>query len=1443
MNEQLTVKGKSGHTNTMDERGENSVFNEVGEVFDRADSLVHGLEAIGNKLKQSSKESEEEKRRSEEEKKKTEEKIRKELENTAKNRKSVPDTQEQKLTELTAKLSKEDQALYKQIFQGIPDPAKRENLLRSIQARVQEKNVADTSTETTELKADDVSSEDGLQVYLEKKVTAQIDSLKRKALEHIRNEGGDLKTLETLSLDIDNAFSNGTYKLREKAKKGEWDSVVAHLKQLEHDTAIRLAHFDRSDQSEQEVTDDISNQEGTKDVIDQGELARELLEAEVKQHVAVAADRFRKGEGKISQTDDLETQDQSNVDPQASEIPNMPESEHQETKSMDTSSVEAPIEESEDFIRVTEPKGKLHIDPDIVYSNAGLTREEDPIRIKRAEEILKTKFSEEQEKAVLNAHYYGVSEDGKDAFDKSKSVYNYSVADLRHKYKILEDAGFNKDQIRKLMEYGITGTATEASSATSQLDAMLGTSSYVSNGEFPYSDHTSSERIGRKSYERYGGMDEYYDSNNLERQAQEIYAAQKGRTIVDDVGIYEDEYAYVDNSSAPSSFLYGELDDPQTFSIKGFNKRLFGEMHRLYKNSRQVPSHVKDETDSVLKRLGSGLQRLKAFQEQRDQVEQELTALRDQYWLSNGSREIKAKLSEGEKRLIALENQFKAMARPLLNELGGATQNVAPYASRIADEGHALDTEQIGGGGVGDAGDGGWDDGRGGNGRRGDGGGNGGSEERGGNVENGRGGDRNGEGEPPQRLDRLRGRGEGEDSEEDPFGRSVRSIEDVGHFMELVTAEFKYKIMAAVYRGSDNSVITEEELLKGVPDDSTKEMLKENNRLYAYKVSQGEYARDYENLTTKPNEQGKNKVLMLTKDEIIDKDLIDERTIRLILEVRQNEHTPAITERNRDKIKAWIGTRPRGQNPNDYWEGVSLVRPEEFMNWIRNYWTIVHGDDPDNPNMNFFSEIVVNHPDQRGQVNAGQMHKNAGAFLRSRFLTDPATGELRVYESLKDQIINEVWVPSGERNKEIFYKKVMHSDEELPKQFANQIAGDNLMAKTAAGGKNTMEMFFTLPEKFRVDFHPITGEPIAENKREDDIGFGSGMLLAYEIYYNISDFEGLKKLLGPDASLFNRDFITRAVLERMGSEIPENLNDPVRDEKGNTILVPDENGKMIVKNYYKLAQEYLIVRDEKENGTVVDENLYDENSQVKTTDKEALRRWIVHMNPYSPPQKDDTMLAVIRKVIENQMQEIVGIEKSASASGLAEFHAYYRTYHDGIASRHDISMGNRNSQSKYEFLGAPGGYQDKQEGRDRAGNLYTKGLVWGPTVGVLHAMPTRDGETVQDVLRNAVTLQMNAGKEYRRMLGKAKSGQTGIDVEQIRRQVSGVNPTNIEGDKDTNDILEKIRKIDAEISQAKDLPTLIKKKQQQRYHLVQQAIETRLRNSQVSNELAKAWER
>lgn len=91
-----------------------------------------------------------------------------------------------------------------------------------------------------------------------------------------------------------------------------------------------------------------------------------------------------------------------------------------------------------------------------VVANASLTNEQ---RVQAAQGLLGTKLTQEQEKAILEAHQVGSGEPGKDK--NEAGIYNYTSSQLRQKAEILKAAGFNEEQRRSLIEGGFVGVVPD----------------------------------------------------------------------------------------------------------------------------------------------------------------------------------------------------------------------------------------------------------------------------------------------------------------------------------------------------------------------------------------------------------------------------------------------------------------------------------------------------------------------------------------------------------------------------------------------------------------------------------------------------------------------------------------------------------------------------------------------------------------------------------------------------------------------------------------------------------------------------------------------------------------------------------------------------------------------------------------------------------------------
>lgn len=113
---------------------------------------------------------------------------------------------------------------------------------------------------------------------------------------------------------------------------------------------------------------------------------------------------------------------------------------------------------------------QMGISPEVVTSKGQVTQEAgevmkrtmftDKTRVQEAKTLLgkdtEGALTKEQEEAIIAAHNVGKGEKGKNA-SLSAGVYNYTREQLAEKAKILEQAGFTKEERRVLMEAGIVG--------------------------------------------------------------------------------------------------------------------------------------------------------------------------------------------------------------------------------------------------------------------------------------------------------------------------------------------------------------------------------------------------------------------------------------------------------------------------------------------------------------------------------------------------------------------------------------------------------------------------------------------------------------------------------------------------------------------------------------------------------------------------------------------------------------------------------------------------------------------------------------------------------------------------------------------------------------------------------------------------------------------------
>ena len=165
----------------------------------------------------------------------------------------------------------------------------------------------------------------------------------------------------------------------------------------------------------------------------------------------------------------------------------------------------------------------------------GLLSTEHQGRLQRAETVLGRRLSAQERQAVIQAHYVGFGQRGRDGQNLA-GLNNYTPEQLRQKARILEEAGFSPAERRSLMEAGITGlpsggvmTRGTAQAERSKEQSAAAAQNYMKEAErlsrsaFSSSKDVSAELIGAANYYRVAG--ESFLAAENPRRAKEAFSA------------------------------------------------------------------------------------------------------------------------------------------------------------------------------------------------------------------------------------------------------------------------------------------------------------------------------------------------------------------------------------------------------------------------------------------------------------------------------------------------------------------------------------------------------------------------------------------------------------------------------------------------------------------------------------------------------------------------------------------------------------------------------------------------------------------------------------------------------------------------------------------------------------------------------------------------------
>jgi len=311
----------------------------------------------------------------------------------------------------------------------------------------------------------------------------------------------------------------------------------------------------------------------------------------------------------------------------------------------------------------------------------------------------------------------------------------------------------------------------------------------------------------------------------------------------------------------------------------------------------------------------------------------------------------------------------------------------------------------------------------------------------------------------------------------------------------------------------------------------------------------------------------------------------------------------------------------------------ATFREDNFIRWLRNKMIELHNDnskDPMSPLQAVGIKTVFS------TVNLLEMKYN-----KQKYFSDAETG--RILTGLYDEVINSAFIFGVRRNSNLAYSQVMTSDEKL---FEGIVA---LNSKDEHTTGNNLAGYIQQSDSFNRDQEGVD----ADNK------VGDALLVANQIYRNISDSKRLREILPADSAIFTAEGFKDAIRVLQS----ENFDAEVTGY-GNNIKV---EGNRI---YYRYPKTGLILE------------IFDENGILKSDDN-----LIEFLNIFTTPNPEESTENLLRELVRLSAGRFVGLEDGTSKE-------HFEIFKRKIEEQEDINIDELPTEKrKYKIKQVLGDYR------------------------------------------------------------------------------------------------------------------------------------------------------
>lgn len=392
-----------------------------------------------------------------------------------------------------------------------------------------------------------------------------------------------------------------------------------------------------------------------------------------------------------------------------------------------------------------------------------------------------------------------------------------------------------------------------------------------------------------------------------------------------------------------------------------------------------------------------------------------------------------------------------------------------------------------------------------------------------------------------------------------------------------------------------------------------------------------------------------------------------------------------------------------------------VVNQENFMHWVQDRAVFFHGESPDDV-MNMFTTVKLER--EYKDISIQNMLDNQDKYFKDKYDNQ--------YKDLADFVRLTLWQFTTYRTDDIEYKAMMGNDGKLNDVIAKQFY-NNSRSKPGFDNMSVLANVLTMSHKF--DSNPSTlDERKAGKSRPDkkavDTNLGNAINTAFLTYYNISDPEKLRELLGDKANMLLDPDVLRDEIKK------------VAIEKG------FGTGKEI--SHDQIMRFLESVEGDANNSAAF---LF---SGEKLEGKKMEAKIVDFINIFNLPIKKSDISVIVNNLVQRAIEERydLGIRdengklKTDGSGAYARLMASFMARPMGAGWRNDLKANANDACAKPGKLEE---YRHKMAGADRAGmvgNPYTLFMIKSTLVDYLNAarsetlLEDENGNVYKDELGN-----------------------------------------------------------------------------------------------------------